>query len=104
MKHWEQFLESDTEHHYGGRQRIYQFPNGYGASVIPEYDITEDDEYDEHLNPEDISKMKPRKGFWEIAVIDSTGELCYDTEVTDDVLRQQCDPEVDNILGQISRL
>ena len=42
--------------------------------------------------------------FWEIAVLDSAGELCYDTAVTDDVLRQQCDPDVDNILGQISRL
>ena len=104
MKHWDQFLESDTEHHYGGRQRIYQFPNGYGASVIPEYDITEDDQYDEHLDPEDNNKMKPKKGFWEIAVLDSAGELCYDTEVTDDVLRRQNDPEVDNILGLISRL
>ena len=48
--------------------------------------------------------MKPRKGFWEIAVLDGAGELCYETEVTDDVLRHQCDPDVDNILGQISRL
>ncbi len=104
MRKWEEFLQSDTKHHYGGRQRIYQFPNGFGASVIPEYIISEDDEYDEHLNPEDSHKMKPSKGFWEIAVLDSTGELRYDTVVTDDVLRQQCDPDVDNVLGQISRL
>ena len=48
--------------------------------------------------------MKPKKGWWEIAVLDSSGELCYDTDITDDVLRNQCDPDVDNILGKISRL
>jgi len=104
MKKWEEFLESDTRHHLGGRQRIYKFPNGFGASVIPEYEFTEDDEHDEHLDPEDTNKMKPVKGWYEIAVLDYDGELCYNTEVTDDVLRHQCDPDVDNILGQISRL
>ena len=48
--------------------------------------------------------MKPVKGWYEIAVLDYDGELCYNTEVTDDVLRHHCDPDVDNILGQISRL
>lgn len=104
MKAWEKFLVSDTRHHFGGRQRIYKFPNGFGASVIPEYIITDDEQYDEHLNPEDDNKMKPKKGWWEIAVLDSSGELCYDTDITDDVLRNQCDPDVDNILGKISRL
>jgi len=32
------------------------------------------------------------------------GELCYDTEITGDVIGYLNDPEVDNILGQISRL
>ncbi|MDA8956874.1 hypothetical protein N9H30_00730 [bacterium] len=104
MRHWEKFLQSDTKHHFGGRQRIYQFPNGYGASVIPEYEILEDELNEEHLDPEDTAKMKAIKGRWEIAVLDGAGELCYETEVTDDVLRHQCDPDVDNILGQISRL
>ena len=31
-------------------------------------------------------------------------ELTYDTPITDDVLRHQTDPDVDNILGQIKRL
>jgi len=104
MKKWEEFLESDTRHHLGGRQRIYKFPNGFGASVVSEYIITDDEQYDEHLDPEDTNKMKPKKGWWEIAVLDSSGELCYDTDITDDVLRNQYDPDVDNILGKISRL
>ena len=47
--------------------------------------------------------MMPKKGFWEIGVF-YNGELCYDTPITDDVLRHQSDPDVDNVLGKISRL
>lgn len=103
MKHWEEYLVSDKPHHYGGRHRIYSFPNGFGASVIPEYDISMDEQYDEHLDPEDNRKMLPKKGWWEVAVI-VDGEPCYTTPITDDVLRHQSDPDVDNVLGKISRL
>jgi hypothetical protein len=47
--------------------------------------------------------MMPKKGFWEVAVF-KDGELCYDTEITDDVMRHLNDPDVDNILGQIKNL
>jgi len=103
MKAWEEYLVSDKPHHVGGRQRIYKFPNGFGASVIPEFDVSIDEQYDEHLNPEDNRKMVPKKGWWEIAVL-FEDELCYSSPITDDVLKNQCDPDVDNILGQISRL
>ena len=105
---FDEFLKSDGPHHdgaWGGRQRIYRFPNGYSASVIPEYVERELDEYEDHENPERpvIGDMKPKKGFWEIAIL-WNDELCYSTHITDDVLRHQSDPDVDNVLGQISRL
>ena len=103
MKAWEEYLVSDVPHHLGGRHRTYKFPNGFGASVIPEFDVSIDEQYDEHLDPEDSRKMFPKKGWWEIAVL-FDDELCYNSPITDDVLKNQCDPDVDNILGQISRL
>lgn len=108
MKHWEEYLVLDEPHHkgvWGGRQKIYKFPNGYGASVIPEYIDREVKEYEEHENPElpVLGLMKPKKGFWEIGVF-YNDQLTYDTPITDDVLRHQADPDVDNILGQIFRL
>jgi len=50
-----------------------------------------------------MSGMTPVKGKWELAVF-WDGELCYDSPITNDVLRNLNDPEVDNYLGQISRL
>ena len=107
-KWYKEYLESDLPHHdgaWGGRQRIYKFPNGYGASVIPEYIEREFDEHEEHEDPEfdPRSTMKVKKGFWEIAVF-YNDQLTYSTPITDDVLRLQTDPDVDNILGQIKRL
>jgi|TARA_R110000796_G_scaffold184102_1_gene300687 hypothetical protein len=76
----------ETNDHNGGVQKVYNFPNGYGASVI------------RHLG-----SYGYKKGFWELAVLQD-GELCYSTEITDDVIGNLNDPEVDNLLGQISRL
>ena len=45
-----------------------------------------------------------KKGLWEMAVLDSEGSLCYDTEITDDVLGHLNDPEVDRYLRMISQL
>jgi len=105
---FDKYLESDTPHHDGawdGRQRIFKFPNGYGASVIPEYVERDVDQYEDHENPERpvIGDMKPLKGRWEVAVF-WNDELCYGTEITNDVLRNLADPDVDNILGQIKNL
>ena len=76
----------ETNDHNGGIQKVYQFPNGYGASVI------------QHKG-----SYGYQKGLWELAVL-FEGELCYGTEITDDVMGHLNDPEVDNILGKISRL
>ena len=76
----------ETNNHMAGIQKVYKFPNGYGASVI------------KHKGSYGYSK-----GLWELAVL-YEGELCYDTEITNDVIGNLNDPEVDNILGQISRL
>ena len=76
----------ETNNHMEGIQKVYRFPNGYGASVI------------KHKGSYGYSK-----GLWELAVL-YEGELCYDTEITNDVIGNLNDPEVDNILGQISRL
>jgi len=76
----------ETNKHNGGIQKVYKFPNGYGASVI------------KHRG-----SYGYQKGLWEVAVL-FHGELCYDTEITDDVLGHLNDPEVDNILGKIFRL
>ena len=102
-KWYDQHLVETSDHHFGGKQRVFRFENGYGASVIPEFEIREYDS-EELEDPEGKPHdMKPIKGMWEIAVL-LHDELCYDTSITDDVLRRQNDPEVDNILGMISRL
>jgi hypothetical protein len=50
-------------------QKRYSFANGYGASVVSH----------------DFS-CGGSQGFFEVAVLDSNGDLCYTTPVTDDVL------------------
>lgn len=77
----------ETNNYNGGIQKIYQFPNGYGASVI------------QHKG-----SYGYEKGLWELAVLDIDGSLCYNTKITDDVIGRLNDPEVDNILGQIREL
>jgi|TARA_R110001592_G_scaffold316901_1_gene593528 hypothetical protein len=108
MRNWIDYLIEEKPHHdgaWGGKHRIYKFENGYGASVIPEYIERNIDENDEHEDPEAnfLGYMKPKKGFWEVAVF-YNDELCYDTHITDDVLRHLNDPELDDVLGKISRL
>ena len=76
----------ETNKHLDGIQKLYQFPNGYGASVI------------KHKGSYGYDK-----GLWELAVLNE-GELCYDSEITGDVIGYLNDPQVDNILGQIARL
>ena len=70
-----------------GYHLLYQFDNGYGASVV-KHDYSyggKDDKY-------------------EIAVLDQDGELCYDTPITSDVIGYLTMSEANKILINISHL
>tara|TARA_B100000900_G_scaffold227662_1_gene193288 strand:- start:239 stop:502 length:264 start_codon:yes stop_codon:yes gene_type:complete len=54
---------------HNGVGYVYEFENGYGASVVSH----------------DVSYGGDR-GLYEIAVLDSKGDLCYSTPITDDVV------------------
>lgn len=77
-----QFLESAgyivTKHRAGYQARKY-FPNGFGVSIIPEMN---------YLKPD----YPALEGVYELAVLSHRGDgvgstLCYDSGITDDVLR-----------------
>lgn len=74
--------------HIFGYHKIYEFENGYGASVI--------------WNP---ASYGYRDMLFEVAVLDSsTGELCYDTEVMDGVIGYLDFRDVVDILAKIESL
>ena len=78
---------TETNPHHGGVQKVYKFPNGYGASVI------------RHKGSYGYSK-----GLWELAVLNGEGSLCYDTPITSDVLGHLNDFEVNDLLTAIRNL
>ena len=65
----------------------YQFENGYGASVV---------KHD--------SSYGGKQGLYEIAVLDSTGDLCYSTPITDDVIGHATEDKVLDTLHRIKSL
>ena len=71
----------------GGTQRLYSFPNGYGASVV-RHDFS----------------YGNASGLWELAVLDSNGEITYSTHITSDVLGWLSEDEVQSTLSQIAAL
>tara|TARA_A200000159_G_C7071233_1_gene234451 strand:- start:6 stop:266 length:261 start_codon:yes stop_codon:yes gene_type:complete len=82
----QKYLKS-THDFNGGIQKVYEFPNGYGASVV------------KHRGSYGYDK-----GLWELAVLDFDGSLCYTTEITNDVIGHLNDPEVDRLLRRIEQL
>ena len=76
----------ETNKVHNGVQKIYSFPNGYGASVI------------KHEGSYGFDQDK-----WELAVLKDE-ELCYSTGITSDVMGYLNDPEVDQVLRQIADL
>ena len=70
-----------------GVQRVYKFDNGYGASVV--------------CSPYSYGG---RSGLWELAVLDSDGQLCYSTSITDDVLGWLTEEEANKLLKKIRKL
>lgn len=79
-------ISDGSDHRHPGIYQEYKFPNGYGASVIKH-----------------AGSYGGNHGLWEVAVLED-GELCYSTPITDDVIGHLNDPQVDDILGKISRL
>ena len=72
--------------HAGGEQWVFEFPNGYGASVI-----------------RNMYSYGGSVGLWEIAVLWG-GELTYDTPVTNDVLGHQSEAQVVEVLRAVALL
>lgn len=65
----------------------FEFSNGYGASVVQhDYSYGGDE------------------GLWELAVLDSSGNLTYDTEITNDVLGWLTVDDVKDTLKKIQEL
>src|SRR6056300_1146000 len=73
---------TEKNSYYGKNQTKYSFPNGYGASVI---------------SGEGINRF-------EVAVLEADGSLCYDTQITDDVIAGLSVEGVYKILDKISHL
>jgi hypothetical protein len=71
----------------GGVMSRIQFENGFGASVVKtEYTYGGD------------------KGLYELAVLDSDGNLTYDTSVTDDVIGYLRPEDVTDVMAKIQQL
>ena len=73
---------SEKNTYNGKNQTKYSFPNGYGASVISGEGV---------------------RGF-EVAVLEMDGSLCYDTEITSDVIAGLEMTGVYEVLQNISKL
>lgn len=80
------FEPSWSRERYDGVHYHFYFDNGYGASVIRhEYSYGGD------------------QGLWELAVL--AGDLlCYNTEITDDVIGYLTEEEVEELLNRIKAL
>lgn len=78
---------TETNEVNNGVQHIYQFPNGYGASVI------------RHEGSYGYAQ-----GLWEMAVLDAHKELCYSTSVASDVIPRLTEQGVMLKLNEIMQL
>jgi hypothetical protein len=80
-----EFLKN-TEYVFNGVQHVYEFDNGYGASVIKH-----DGSYG------------GKNGLWELAVLNGE-ELCYTSGITDDVIGHLTWEKVEGYLKEIKQL
>jgi hypothetical protein len=79
-----------TNNIHGGEQRLYFFPNGYGASVVRH-----------------SFSYGGNCGLWELAVIVGDADswsLNYDTSITDDVIGDLSEEEIQGLLEEIQAL
>ena len=75
-----------TKSIFGGIQKLYSFPNGYGASVVCHK-----------------GSYGGKQGLWELAII-FNGEICYDTTIANDVVGYLNDEQVEDYLNKIEAL
>jgi hypothetical protein len=81
-----EFKNHPAGEEFGVTARI-QFDNGYGISVV-----------------KGPSTYGGDIGLYEAAVLDSNGQLCYDTPITDDVVGYLRDKDVTDIMIEIQKL
>jgi hypothetical protein len=76
-----------------GTQKLYWFPNNYGASVV-----------------QNEFSFGGAEGLWELAVIEydpdkpDSWNLTYDTPITNEVIGHLTEEEIDELLTQIKAL
>jgi hypothetical protein len=87
MKTFKDLEFVEHPNHLGGVQARIKFDNGYGASVVKTpYTYGGD------------------KGLYELAVLDSEGNLTYATSVTDDVIGYLRPEDVTDVMEKIQQL
>ena len=72
---------------HDGHGYVYKFDNGFGASVVKH-----------------SGSYGGNQGLYEIAVLDSKGDLCYDTPITDDVIGYANEEKIKDTLDRIKSL
>jgi len=72
---------------HDGHGYVYKFDNGFGASVVKH-----------------SGSYGGNQGLYEIAVLDSKGDLCYDTPITDDVIGYANEDKIKDTLDRIKSL
>ena len=91
--HTDHLCEVGPHPSFPGHQLKYRFPNGYGASVIRW-----------SLPNGWGGSYGAESGLWELAVLDSSGRVCYSTPVADDVLGWLTPEDVNTALSKIQVL
>ena len=82
-----EFIDHPMGAEYGGIISRVSFDNGYGASIV-----------------KGPMSYGGDRGLYELAVLDSNGELTYDTPVTSDVEGYLSEEDVTKLLEQIQKL
>jgi hypothetical protein len=82
-----EFIDHPMGAEYGGIISRISFDNGYGASIV-----------------KSPMSYGGKNGLYELAVLDSNGELTYDTPVTNDVEGYLNEEDITKLLEQIQKL
>ena len=72
---------------YDGNQWLFKYDNGYGASIV-----------------QHSGSYGGEQGLYEIAVLDSNGEMSYTTPITDDVIGYADEVKLYETLDRIKSL